>query len=174
MKAYGWPATCHCLVGAYSVLEATAQTRIERLTQYHAAHSSLMQALMGCAGRRPNAIALARNEIDHLTHPARYAASAGARLHPSALLAVAREAAGKDFAVTALRYPEQSGAPLIAQARANGRPSQGGPPQGLRIWIDPATSRVLDRANARGGLMGTLHQLHGSLMIPDSGRKVVG
>jgi uncharacterized iron-regulated membrane protein len=115
-----------------------------------------------------------QDEIERLSNPARYAVSAGAPLQASSLLSMAREAAGKDFSVTSLRYPSAPGDPLIAQARTNARQPQSGPPQGLRIWIDPATGRVLDRANPRGGLMGVLHQLHGSLMIPDAGRKVVG
>lgn len=115
-----------------------------------------------------------QDEIEHFTTPARYAVSTGAPLRPSALLSVAREAAGNSYAVTSLRYPFGAGDPLVVQARANGRQAQSGPPQGLRIWIDPATGRVLDRANPRGGVMGVLHQLHGSLMIPDVGRKVVG
>jgi uncharacterized iron-regulated membrane protein len=112
--------------------------------------------------------------FDRLLTPARYAVSAGAPAAPSRLLNAARSAVGQDFVVTSLRLPEHAGDPAIAQARIKGRPTPGAPPRGQRIWIDPVSARVLDVADPRGGLFGFAHQLHGQLMIPEIGRKVVG
>lgn len=112
--------------------------------------------------------------FDRMLTPARYAVSSGEPAAPSRLLDAARGAVGEDFAITSLRLPEHAGDPAIAQARVKGRPTPGAPPRGQRIWIDPVSARVLDVADPRGGLFGFAHQLHGQLMIPDIGRKVVG
>src|SRR5262245_54588781 len=113
-------------------------------------------------------------ELERVVEPQRYAVSDGPIAAPSVLLAAAREAAGDTFVVASLRLPEHAGEPVIANARAKGRPVEGRPPQSLRLWLDPGTGAVLDTANPRGGVFGVAHQLHGSLLIPEVGRKVVG
>lgn len=115
-----------------------------------------------------------QDEFDRALSPSRYAVSAGQPATPSRLLEAARGAVGDAFVVTSIRLPEHEGDPAIAQARAKGRPAPGRPPQGRRIWIDPGSTRVLDVADPRAGVFGALHQVHGSLMIPDIGRRVVG
>jgi uncharacterized iron-regulated membrane protein len=50
----------------------------------------------------------------------------------------------------------------------NGRPRQ------LTAWLDPATARVTDVAEPAASAFSVLHRLHGSLLIPQVGRKVVG
>jgi len=115
-----------------------------------------------------------QDELDRVLTPARYAVSAGETAAPSRLLEAARGAVGDAFAVANIRLPQHAGDPAIAQARAKGRPTPGRPPQSRRIWIDPVSARVLDVADPRAGVFGALHQVHGSLMIPDIGRKVVG
>ncbi len=117
------------------------------------------------------------DELDHVLSPARYAVSSGPSLPTSTLVERARAAVGEGFAITSVTLPAASlnaGEPFVANARAKGRPVEGGPPQSRRAWLDPATGRVLDVANPREGVFGVMHQLHGSLMIPDVGRKVVG
>ena len=115
-----------------------------------------------------------QDEFDRVLTPARYAVSAGETAAPSRLLVAARGAVGDAFVVASIRLPEHAGDPAIAQARAMGRPALGRPPQSRRIWIDPVSARVLDVADPRAGVFGAMHQVHGSLMIPDIGRKVVG
>jgi uncharacterized iron-regulated membrane protein len=113
-------------------------------------------------------------ELDRLLSPARYAVTAGEPAPSSRLFAAARGAVSEDFAVVNIRLPEHPGDPAIAQARIKGRPTPGAPPRGQRIWLDPTSARVLDVADPRGGIFGFAHQLHGQLMIPEIGRKVVG
>jgi uncharacterized iron-regulated membrane protein len=55
-----------------------------------------------------------------------------------------------------------------------GEPGQGGRPRTLNAWIDPPTARVLDTAETARGFSMVLHRVHGTLLIPEVGRKVVG
>lgn len=114
------------------------------------------------------------DELERLVHPQRFAVSAGPELAPSAYVAAARGALDAKYQISALRFPEDVGAPVIAQARAKGRPQKGARPQTRAVFIDPPTGRVLEVANTREGLFGLMHQVHGSLLIPDVGRKIVG
>lgn len=115
-----------------------------------------------------------QDELEPHVFPARYAVSAGPSAAPSDLIASAQTAVGDQYAVANMRFPEHAGAPAIVQARAKSRPIEGRPPQSRRIYLDPATARVLEIADPRGGVFGAMHQLHGQLMIPNIGRKVVG
>lgn len=115
-----------------------------------------------------------QDEFERALSPQRYAVTQGEALPPSALIEHARAALGDDFAVASISFPETAGDLFVVQARAKGRPVEGRPLQSRRAWLDPATGRVLDIANPRGGVFGAMHQLHGQLMIPEIGRKVVG
>lgn len=44
----------------------------------------------------------------------------------------------------------------------------------LTVWIDPPTGKVLASADTSKGFVQIMHRLHGTLMIPEIGRKVVG
>ncbi|MBI1404807.1 MAG: PepSY domain-containing protein [Caulobacter sp.] len=113
--------------------------------------------------------------LDQLLHPHRFAVSqATAELPPSRYLAAARAAFGDRATVTQLRLPDEEGGPVIASGRVNGQPAPGARPATLTAWIDPGTARVLDVAQPRNEFLGVMHRLHGSLMIPGVGRKVVG
>lgn len=116
--------------------------------------------------------------LDTMLHPQRFAVSPGdTRLAASAYLDAARKAYGDRATVTQIRMPEKAGQPVIASGRVNGPPpAPGQRPRTLTAWIDPATARVLDVADTRDELIGVMHRLHGSLLIPTPGlgRKVVG
>lgn len=114
------------------------------------------------------------DELDRLVHPARYAISGEAQLAPSAYVAAARDALGEGFVISGLRLPRAADDPVIAQARAKGRPQPGQRPASRSVYLDPPTARALSVADTRADAFGVLHQIHGSLMIPDIGRKVVG
>jgi uncharacterized iron-regulated membrane protein len=86
----------------------------------------------------------------------------------------AQAAFGRDFIVNQVRLPEHQGDPTLVQARAKARPPEGQRPASRTAWIDPATARVLDAADPRAGVFGVMHNLHGSFMIPQTGRKIVG
>lgn len=115
-----------------------------------------------------------QGEFDRYVHPGRYHVGDSALVRPSQLLNAAQQAAGDGFAIASVRFPDAVGQPAVAIARAKGPPVEGRPPQSRRIYLDPSNARVLDIENPRAGLFGVLHQLHGSLLIPDVGRKVVG
>ncbi|MBL8549465.1 MAG: PepSY domain-containing protein [Hyphomonadaceae bacterium] len=112
--------------------------------------------------------------LEKAFEPQRYAVSAGPALPLATHLTNARAAVGETFVVTALRPASEAGEPVVAQARAKGRPAEGRRPETRSVWLDPASGRVLDTANPRASAFGVMHVLHGSLMIPDIGRKVVG
>jgi uncharacterized iron-regulated membrane protein len=85
-----------------------------------------------------------------------------------------RAALPDGFVVTAVRPPAEEGAPALVQSRSTAPTAPGVRPETRTAFVDPASARVLDVANTRADVFGVLHQLHGSLMIPDIGRKVVG
>lgn len=127
-------------------------------------------ALLGVSG----SVLTFHDELDRLASPQRHQVAQGAPAPLADLLAAAAEATPEGFAATALRPPERAGEAVQVQVRARARPANGARPETRTIFLDPSDGRVLDIANTRGGLFGVLHQLHGSLMIPEVGRKVVG
>lgn len=115
--------------------------------------------------------------LDQLLHSHRFTVAEGdAALPPSALLAAGAAAFGDRAKPTQLRLPEDAGKPAIVTGRVPGPVPSGQRPRQLTAWIDPANGRVLDVADTRGELIGVMHRLHGTLMIPGQGlgRKVVG
>jgi uncharacterized iron-regulated membrane protein len=112
--------------------------------------------------------------IDRALHAHRYATSGPSASRPIDDYARAAEAAFAGRAqLTQIRLPQAPGDPVVAVGRMAG-PGGGGRPRTLNAWIDPPTARVLDTAETAKGLMMVMHRLHGSLMIPEVGRKVVG
>ena len=134
----------------------------------------ILLVLLGLSG----AALVWHDPLDTMLHPQRFAVSPGdTRLAASAYLDAARKAYGDRATVTQIRMPEKAGQPVIASGRVNGPPpAPGQRPRTLTAWIDPATARVLDVADTRDELIGVMHRLHGSLLIPTPGlgRKVVG
>lgn len=132
-----------------------------------------------------------QDEIDRAFHPSRYAVSEGPALGLEAYAAAAQRAFGDQARVSVVRPPEKPGDPALvtgvmgagegrgadsaAGARAAAAP-QAGPQRRptLTAWIDPSTARVLGVANPAKSFKQTMHRLHGSLLIPGVGRKVVG
>jgi uncharacterized iron-regulated membrane protein len=84
----------------------------------------------------------------------------------------------------AVRPPARPGQPALVSGMVargeDGARSQGarraGPSRrpSLTAWVDPATARVLGVADTAKSFKMTMHRLHGSLLIPGVGRKVVG
>jgi len=112
-----------------------------------------------------------RDSLDRLGNPARYAVTAGnPALPPSVYLANAAAALGNGFAPQTIRYPEGDGSPVVVQARNAGNAAQA-----MRVYMDPPTGRVLDTADFRSSLLGTLVGFHENLRIPEyNGRSIVG
>lgn len=151
-------------------------------------------ALLGLTG----SVLTFKDEFARLTNPARYAVSPGPMLPLADLLARANIEAPQGYAPMLVRLPEEAGNPVVVVVREGGgqaggqRSNQGAPREGVtraakqaapaaprrantrNLYIDPASGRVLDVENPRTGLFAVLHSLHGTLLIPDIGRKVVG
>jgi len=86
----------------------------------------------------------------------------------------AQVAFGNHTQLTQIRLPQAAGDPVVAVGRISGPPGPGGRPRTLNAWIDPPTAKVLETAEVAKGFTMVMHRLHGSLLIPDIGRKVVG
>jgi len=113
--------------------------------------------------------------LDRALAPQRYAVqSPDAVLAPSAYIDAAGAAFGDRAVVNQLRLPQEPGDPVVVTGRVKGPPGAGGRPRTLNAWIDPGSARVLDTADLSQSLTQTLHRLHGTLLIPQVGRKVVG
>jgi uncharacterized iron-regulated membrane protein len=113
--------------------------------------------------------------LDRLLHPARFDVSKAApALAPSAYLGAARTAFDGRAVPTAVRMPAEAGMPVTVQGRVPGPVPQGARPKTLTAFLDPADARVTDVENTSSSLISIMHRLHGSLMIPEIGRKVVG
>lgn len=113
--------------------------------------------------------------IDRTLYAHRYATSGPSASRPVDDYARAAQAAFGDRArLTQVRLPQEAGDPVVAVGRIPGDPGPGGRPRTLNAWIDPPTARVLDTAEVAREPTMILHRVHGSLMIPEVGRKVVG
>src|SRR3569832_1906905 len=82
--------------------------------------------------------------LDRMSHRARYAVTSGApRASLEPLAASARAAAGPDRRLSALRLPDGSGKPVVAQLTPAEPPAGGGRPPQQAVWLEPATGKVL-------------------------------
>jgi uncharacterized iron-regulated membrane protein len=112
--------------------------------------------------------------VDRLLNPGRYAVSGAPALEPSDYAAAAQSAVGASNAVVSLRYPEGASGPVVATSTSLSPPERGTRPERTNVWLDPADGRVLDVASSNAGALRFLHRLHGSLLVPGSGRTIVG
>jgi uncharacterized iron-regulated membrane protein len=114
---------------------------------------------------------------DSLVNPQRYAVKAGPPRPAGDYVASARAVLKPQDRIASIEWPEGTSKPVVLTASpepAAGAKPQSGPPARYQIWLDPVDARVLDHADARTGLLRTLHVFHGSLMIPGTGRQIVG
>ena len=113
--------------------------------------------------------------LDRAMHAERYAVSGPeARLPIQAYAAKAQAAFGEEAQLTQVRLPQKAGDPVVAVGRIKGPAGPGGRPRTLNLWIDPPTGEVLAKAEIAKTFTNIMHRLHGSLLIPEIGRKVVG
>ena len=114
-------------------------------------------------------------QLDRALYAQRYATSGPTASQPIDAYVQAAEAAFAGRAqLTQVRLPQKAGDPVVAVGRLNGKPGPGGRPRTINAWIDPPTARVLETAEVAKGFSMIMHQVHGTLLIPDIGRKVVG
>ena len=115
------------------------------------------------------------DQIDRVLYAQRYAVTGPTVAQPvEAYAEAAQRAFGVRAVLTQVRLPQKAGDPVVAVGRMAGEPGPGGRPRTLNVWIDPPTIRVLDTAEVAKGFSMVLHRIHGTLLIPEVGRKVVG
>lgn len=115
------------------------------------------------------------DQLDRALYAHRYAVSGPAVSQPIESYAKAAQTAfGARAQLTQVRLPQKSGDPVVAVGRMPGEPGAGGRPRTLNVWIDPPSARLLDTAEVAKGFSMVMHRVHGSLLIPEVGRKVVG
>ncbi|WP_332767715.1 PepSY-associated TM helix domain-containing protein [Phenylobacterium sp.] len=108
-----------------------------------------------------------RDELERALEPQRYSVSdSAASRPPSTYLKAATDAFKGRAEPVQVRFPERPGNPVLVVGRTSGGL--------LAAWLDPATGAVREVGDPRASLLGFLHNLHGSLMIPEIGRKIVG
>jgi len=113
--------------------------------------------------------------IDRALHAERYAVSGPqAALPAEAYAERAQQAFAGRATLSQLRLPATPGDPVVAVGRIGGPGGPGGRPRQLNAWIDPPTGRVLAIAEPARGFSMWTHRLHGTLLIPQVGRKLVG
>ena len=111
--------------------------------------------------------------LDETLNPRRYAVSAAEPVLPaSAYAESAMSALAPGERISGVRFAEEPGPVQVTAARP-AEPGAGRPVRTL-LWLDPADARILDRAASDEGAVRVLHVLHGSLMVPGVGRKIVG
>jgi uncharacterized iron-regulated membrane protein len=111
-------------------------------------------------------------ELEHVLHPERFAATGRATLSADAYVAAARAAVGQEARIASLTLPGRDGGAVVVGATA--APGGEGRPVRTSVHLDPGSARVLDVARSDQGLLRFLHVLHGSLYLPGVGRQVVG
>lgn len=115
------------------------------------------------------------DQLDRLIYAERYAVSGPeARLTVEAYARAAESAFRGKATLTQVRLPQDAGDPVVAVGRLEGPSGPGGRPRTLNVWIDPPTGKVLASGEIANSVTNVLHRLHGTLMIPQVGRKVVG
>ena len=73
--------------------------------------------------------------------------------------------------ITMMNLPRERGSVQVTLTKDS---VAGGRPQRATVWLDPETAQPIERAGTNEGILRVLHILHGNLMLPGFGRKVVG
>lgn len=113
------------------------------------------------------------DSLDKLAHPDRYHAASGV-LAPSAYLNAAAQGFAGKAVIAQLRMPTEPGGSVVVSGFQPGPVLSGRRPPQLSAWIDPASARVIAVANPRQELRGVIHNIHGNMLLPVSGRPFVG
>lgn len=110
--------------------------------------------------------------LERVVYPQRFAVEGPATLPPVIYAEAARGVLGEGERLSRLTIPGEAGEPVAAMAT---KPAEGGRrPERITIYLDPVDGRVIEKAYVSAGIFQIMHVLHGSLMIPDWGRSIVG
>ena len=92
---------------------------------------------------------------------------------PTAVLNAARAHLPEGDWPSAIRYPEQGSAVMVA-GQVRGPPNMGlGPAQRAKVWLDPADGEVLAASDGSADFLWAMHATHGHLLLKGTGREVV-
>ncbi|HEU0284633.1 MAG TPA: PepSY-associated TM helix domain-containing protein [Sphingomicrobium sp.] len=109
--------------------------------------------------------------LDEQINPQRFPEVNGPLLEPGAYAAAAARIAEPGERVRTISLPDRKGAVQVTLTK----PLPDGRRQAFaRAWLNPMTAEPIERAGNREGVLSVLHVLHGSLMVPGVGRKIVG
>jgi uncharacterized iron-regulated membrane protein len=113
--------------------------------------------------------------LEEWLEPQRFATTGAERgVDLEQVIATASQSFGPHVLVTAVRFPQDEGKPIVVTGRATEGP-QGTRPRSYMGWIDPPTGKVLEATETTDSFFGMLHRLHGNLLVPEwSGRQIVG
>jgi len=98
--------------------------------------------------------------------------AAAPTLAPAAYASAAQREAVPGERLLSLSFPEAEGAVVATLAGSASR--QPGRPVRTILHLHPQNGRLLDRSAGDEGAVRVMHVLHGSLMIPGTGRQIVG
>ena len=114
-------------------------------------------------------------QLDRMMSSSHYVAAGDSpRLAASVYLAQGQAAFGDHARANQVRYPYNPGDPVVVSGRLSGTSPPGGPRRSLNAWLDPASGKVLDVGDPRATPIGTIHHLHGNLLLAANGRPLVG
>lgn len=111
-------------------------------------------------------------QLGRMAAPERYEVSAGKPdLPPAAYVAAAEKAFAGRARTSYLRLPTVVGDPVTVTGKI---PGNAKPPRQLTAWLDPKTARVTGVDEVSATWLSFASRIHGTMMIPKIGRKVVG
>ncbi len=108
--------------------------------------------------------------LDRALHAERYAVSGTTLLPIPAYAGAASARLADGERLQGVSLPDSAGDPVTVTASKPGE----GRPQRVTFYLDPPTGTVLASGRSGEGALQVMHRLHGSLMVPGAGRKIVG
>lgn len=112
-----------------------------------------------------------RGWLDAQVNPHRYPVVSSPLATPGTYAEAANSLLKPGDRIVSMAFPDKAGSVQVTITKA---PLGDSRPQRAWIWLDPTSAEPLDRANMNEGVVRVLHTLHGNLMYPGVGRKVVG
>ena len=109
--------------------------------------------------------------LDEQVNPQRYPEVSDPLLAPSAYAEKANNFLKPGERISSIAFPSDRGSVQVTVTKkAEGQDR----PQRSWIWLDPKSADPIERAGTNEGLVRVFHALHGSLLVPGTGRQIVG
>jgi uncharacterized iron-regulated membrane protein len=114
-----------------------------------------------------------KDATDRLVNPGRYTTTGATMLPVARYVGAAREVLAPEERIGSVELPDGDGPVVVSALRPQPKGARGRPVR-TSVYLDPPTARVLDMGRSDTGVLRVMHILHGSLMVPGIGRKIVG